>query len=163
MQTAVAEIEQQDSELEKLSDARTRALRWLARREYAVDELRGRLQACGFSESVVSQTLMDLSQEKLLSNNRYVEMLLRSRCQRGYGPVRIYQDAARYGLEDLLEQAVAEQETDWQGLAESAHNKRYRGQKPDDYNSWCKQARFLQSRGFTTDQVRYVLGEVTRG
>ncbi len=78
------------------------------------------------------------------------------------GPIRVYKDAARFGLEDIMQRQVEESGLDWREIATSAHNKRYRGDRPRDYNEWCKQARFLQSRGFNTDQVRFVLGDATR-
>ena len=151
------------SGLEEAVKARASALRWLARREYAVQEMRARLLATGYSESLVEQILVDLMDENYLSDERYIEMLLRARVQSGFGPMRVYKDAARFGLEDLLQRQAEESIVDWREVATTAHNKRYRGEMPRDYNMWCKQARFLQSRGFNTDQVRFVLGDATCG
>lgn len=162
LESLVDQPVQTHSGLEDAVKARSSALRWLARREYAVQEMQARLLASGFSEFLVDQTLSDLIEERYLSDERYVEMLLRTRIRSCFGPIRVYNEAAKYGLEDIMQRQVEESAIDWREIATSAHNKRYRGARPRDYNGWCKQARFLQSRGFNTDQVRFVLGDATR-
>ena len=162
-QSEVDHSEQRNSGLKDAVKARASALRWLARREYAVQEMYARLLASGFSEYLVEQTLSDLIDERYLSDERYIEMLLRTRVQSCFGPIRVYKDAGKFSLEDIMQRQVEDSGIDWREIATSAHNKRYRGDRPRDYNGWCKQARFLQSRGFNTDQIRFVLGDATRG
>ena len=162
LESLVDQSNSRSSSLEEAVKARASALRWLARREYAGQEMRARLLASGYSEYLVEQTLSELTDERYLSDERYIEMLLRTRVQSCFGPIRVYKDAAKFGLEDIMQRQVEESALDWREIASTAHNKRYRGDRPRDYNEWCKQARFLQSRGFNTDQVRFVLGDATR-
>jgi regulatory protein len=104
--------------------------------------------------------LDELIAENLLSEARYAEMLVHSRVNRGYGPLRILAEAQDVGADEaLIRQALDEAAPDWLALAQEAHRKRF-GAPPKDFKERVKQARFLASRGFSASTVSAVLGEI---
>ena len=54
--------------------------------------------------------------------------------------------------------ALADAGTDWPELARAVREKRFGAGAPADFRERARQARFLQYRGFTADQVRQALG-----
>ena len=67
------------------------------------------------------------------------------------GRIKGYYPSA--GQEGLA--AVAE---DWAGIAREIRRKRFGLSPPGDYRERARQARFLQYRGFSAEQVRAALG-----
>lgn len=136
------------------------AMRWLARREYSVHELTGRLAAKGYPTKEVTGALEDLKAQGLVSDARFAESLLRSRIERGYGPVKIALELRTKGVDDaLVEDLLDREEERWLERLEAVWRKRF-GTPPADYREWARQARGLQSRGFTADQVRRVIPDI---
>ena len=136
------------------------ATRWLARREYSVHELERRLRDKGYPARDVADVLADLESRGLVSDRRFAESMARSRVERGYGPVKIAHELRSKGIDDALIEAVVEQDGDyWVARLQAFWEKRY-GRRPVDYQEWARQARGLQSRGFTADQVRRVVPDI---
>lgn len=132
------------------------ALRLLARREHSELELRNKLAARRrFSDAAITSVLAELVDEGLLSNQRFVEMYVRSRFERGYGPARIQAELRERGIDgDLMEQPLAALSRSWVDAAIRQRHKRFGRQVPDDYRERTRQMRFLQHRGFTGEQIR---------
>ncbi len=137
------------------------ALRLLARREYSRTELEGRLAAKGHEKSAIAECLDVLAEQGLQSDARFAESFLRSRIQRGQGPLKIHQELARRGIErELVRSAFSEQEgqggVDWFALACEALARRFSG-PGDTPRERARRERFLAGRGFDFDQVRHAL------
>jgi len=134
------------------------ALRLLARREHSAQELRRKLGDKGFTAGEVENVLERLAQDKLLSDERFVESFIQSRINKGYGPLHIqaelYERGISRGLIDALIQTGAAQ---WSELAVRAQHKRFGQGLPADYKEYARQARFLQQRGFTMEQINSAL------
>lgn len=95
--------------------------------------------------------------EGLLSERRFTESFVRSRLNRGQGPLRIEADLRQRGVAaELIEQYLAGQgeESGWSGTARAARRKRFGDEVPGDLSERARQARFLRSRGFTERQIR---------
>ncbi|MGA8262046.1 MAG: regulatory protein RecX [Arenicellales bacterium] len=136
------------------------AMRWLARREYSVHELGQRLAAKGHDRASVDEALGALESQGLLSDRRFAESLVRSRVEHGYGPLRIAHELRVKGVDDtLIEELVEPDDDTWVARLELVWNKRF-GRRPGDYREWARQARGLQSRGFTAEQVRRVIPDI---
>ena len=136
------------------------AMRWLARREYSVHELGQRLVAKGHARAVVDEALAALESRGLLSDRRFAESLVRSRVEHGYGPLRIAHELRVKGVDDTLIDGVVDPDDDtWVARLEVVWKKRF-GSRPGDYREWARQARGLQSRGFTAEQVRRVIPDI---
>ena len=132
----------------------------LARREHSVLELRRKLHKRDMSGELVEQALLDLVEDGLLHEGRFAESFVSSRITKGQGPLRIRADLSERGVrESLIEQALAESECDWFELAARVRLKRFGSDAPRDFPERAKQSRFLQYRGFTSDQIRSAVGD----
>lgn len=144
--------------------ARRRALDLLAAREHSAQELRGKLRRGELAEQDVDAVLADLASEGLQSDRRFATAFVRSRRERGQGPLRIEADLRQRGVEagliessldgDVDDGSEEEQGSDWAALARAVRRKRFGEEIPGDIDERARQARFLRSRGFTEGQIR---------
>lgn len=133
------------------------ALQLLARREHSTQELRRKLSAKGFAIPEIEAALTQLTQDKLLSEQRFIESFVQSRISKGYGPLQIQGQLYERGVErSLIEASLDSKAQHWYEHARRVHGKRFGEHLPSDYNERAKQARFLQQRGFTLDQINAV-------
>ena len=141
-------------------EARAQAMRWLARREHSVTELVQRLSSKGYSSQDAADVVQRLRGEGLVSDRRFAESLLGSRVERGYGPVKIAHELKARGIDDeLIDELLGDEQEYWLERLRTVWAKRY-GRAPADYREWAKQARGLQARGFTAEQVRRVIPDI---
>ena len=130
----------------------------LARREHSVKELRIKLAARGHDGGVIERTLKDLAERDLLSDERFSKAFLRSRRERGQGPLKIRAQLMERGVRaELIETALGEAAVDWDRCAVAARRRRFGEAPPEDRNQMAKQARFLRGRGFSAAQVARAL------
>ena len=138
--------------------ARRAALDILARREHTTQELLAKLLVKGYAQEVAAEVVARLAREGLASDARFVEMLVSSRRARGYGPMRIRHELEQKGVaSELIDQWLDASGTDWIKQVRQVREKKYGTQLPSDYVERARQARFLQSRGYTRDQIMRVL------
>lgn len=137
------------------------ALGLLARREHSRAELRRKLMARGFESDDVDTELERLQAEGLASDVRFAEHYVRVRTGRGYGPVRIRFELRERGVEEeIIGCALEAPEGGWQRHAERVRRGRFGAQPPGDSTDRARQARFLQFRGFTAEQIGRALRAV---
>jgi len=133
----------------------------LARREHSWLELRHKLAARGYDDAEVDQVLAQLEQERLLSDERFAETYVRTRRERGFGPLRIRAELQERGVADELIARHLEAASDtWRELARDEHRRRFGDVRPADFKERARRARFLQGRGFPVEVVSAVLDEV---
>ena len=139
-----------------LSQARSRAIKYLSIREHASLELRNKLKHKGFEEKVIASVLSELKAKKLLSDERFAESYVRSRTQKGFGPLRIQQELRERGItRDVLTEALDSNDSAvWVAHASHVRQKRFGADLPKGQNELGKQVRFLQYRGFTPSQIK---------
>ena len=102
----------------------------------------------------------DLKVQGLQSDDRFTEAYIHSRIQRGYGPVRIRQELRERRVSgDLIDQYVDVSEFNWKQHALQVREKKFGHSLPSSYKDKAKQSRFLQYRGFTGDQIKYVFND----
>lgn len=90
----------------------------------------------------------------MLSDRRYIEAYHRSRVRRGWGPLRIRAELREHGVDDALIDDYVDVNADyWRDVVRSARAKRFGETPPGGFDERAKQARYLQSRGFTAEQV----------
>ncbi|MCC5868990.1 MAG: regulatory protein RecX [Gammaproteobacteria bacterium] len=132
----------------------------LARREHARAELEHKLAVKGFEASLIAPVLDQLIDERLLDESRFAESFVASRARRGQGTVRIAGDLRQRGVDTaLIDTALAGAQIDWAEVARQVRAGKFGTQLPADYREWARQARFLQYRGFTMDQIHAALDE----
>lgn len=141
-------------------DARLAGMKLLSRREHTCQELRQKLQHKGFNAALAEQVTEDLRREGLVSDERFAESYLRSRIDKGYGPVRIRHELRQRGAsDDIIAATVVEDDPDWLERARRVREKRFGKKLPVDIKDKMKQQRFLQYRGFTQQQLKHAVAE----
>ncbi len=147
-----------DDEVDRSRDpraARRKAMDLLARREHSKHELLEKLQKAGFDENTALDAIEELKDEGLQSDRRFVEAFVQSRVRQGKGPMRIRADLSQRGVRDpVIHEALSEADADWSLLAIDVRRKKFGDDKPVDLKDKARQMRFLQYRGFESDQVR---------
>ena len=138
--------------------ARQAALRLLARRDHSLAELKLKLQQRGFDKITISTVLELLQQNNLLNQPRFIENYIHFRKQKGWGPLCIQQELIARGIaEESIEEKLNIDDNAWLQEATKVLQKKFKHNSPSDFKAWTKQARFLQYRGFTKEQIREVL------
>ena len=111
----------------------------------------------------MERVLAGLEARGLLNEARFVEQHVAARTGRGQGPRRIREELRRRGIDDATARdAVARDDAYWCEQAARARSKRFGDATPADYRAWVRQARFLEGRGFTMEQIRSALGPPPR-
>jgi regulatory protein len=143
---------------ERDKDIEAAAVRLLSRREHSIEELRRKLAARGYAEAGIATVLEKLTAKKLVSDERFVSSYVHHHSRRGQGPVRIRAELRQQGVTDSqIQQGVSTGETDWNQLAGEVRRRKFGAELPRTASERAKQARFLQYRGFNSDQIRAAL------
>lgn len=130
----------------------------LARREHSAFELDRKLASRGHRAEDIAKVLKDLKAHGLLSDERFAESLVSSKRERGYGPVRIRQDLQARGVaQELIDRCIDVDDPGWLDVLRETWAKKFAGRRPVTYKEWARQARFLQYRGFSSEQIRAVI------
>jgi regulatory protein len=138
---------------------RTAALALLAGRDFGRAELARRLERRGYPAEVVVAVVEGLVAERLLSETRFVEQFIRQHASRGHGPARIRAELRERGVPEAeIEAGLDAAAEDWPALAREVRRRRFGLSPPGDYAERARQARFLQYRGFSNEQIRAALG-----
>jgi regulatory protein len=131
----------------------------LAGRDFSRHELTERLLRKGYGAAVVDEAIANIVQEGFLREERFAEQFVTQRAGRGQGPLRVRLGLREKGVEaDTIAQAMEGTETDWVKAAREARRRKFGPAPPADLRERAKQARFLQYRGFSSDQIRAALG-----
>ena len=102
--------------------------------------------------------LDSLEQRNLLSDARYAEQYVGMRTRKGYGPVRISNELRERGVSsELIAISLEQADVDWSEMLRQAHDRKYGHQLSGDYKEQVRRARFLEYRGFYSEQIRELL------
>jgi len=131
------------------------ALRLLARREHSESELRHKLASRNVRDDIIDTLVAELAAQGLLSDRRFADAYARGRYERGFGPLRIRAELQQRGVAgDLVSEILNGLRGDWEDSAIRQRRKRFGAQLPEHARERARQTRFLQQRGFTSDQIR---------
>nr|WP_281286457.1 recombination regulator RecX [Pleionea sediminis] len=140
--------------------AREKAISLLARREHSRKELHQKLLQKGFAESDIIEDLDALENKGWLSDFRFTESWIRHRIQGGYGPYRIQQELNAKGVgQEIINEKLDEVELNWFDLARQVWRKKY-SRLPESWEDKAKQIRFLQYRGFYTEDIETMFNTI---
>jgi len=132
----------------------------LARREHSAAELRRKLAARGCDPALAAEVIEALRADGWQSDVRFADSFVRSRVERGHGPLRVRFELRRRGIADaVIEAVLAEQDPDWTALARRVCRRRFGDGPARDRGDYARRWRFLAQRGFDSDQIRSVLDE----
>ncbi|MBF5039210.1 recombination regulator RecX [Methylophilus sp. 13] len=135
---------------------RQRALEYLAKREYSYTELGQKLKAYAEEADDLPALLDDFKQRGWLSDARFTEQLVHARKAK-FGSARVANELREKGVDDtLIAEAVAGLQDNEVARASEVWRKKFKA-APITREEWAKQARFLQSRGFTFDVIKHIL------
>ena len=123
-------------------------LKMLMRREHSRLELFQKLQTKGFDVDVVNNSISKLVGQNYQSDDRFSEEFIQMRFNQGKGPVKIASDLKMRGI-NTFDLSVF----DWFQLVKEIRQRKFGDLSSLDFKETAKQKRFLQSRGFTLDQI----------
>lgn len=145
---------EQDDRFTNPIEARKKAMDYLARREYGYQELKRKLANFGFMTDAVDVAVEQLVADGLQDDRRFVEALVQSRISQGKGPARILSDLSQKGIrESLSNEVLADTDIDWRSLARDVRRRKFGRSTPGDFKEKARQMRFLQYRGFLSEQI----------
>jgi regulatory protein len=141
-----------------VTSLKQQAIRLLARREHTHAELQKKLAGEGTVEEIAA-VLADLSANGLLSDQRTAASYLRSHGAR-FGAAKLRQTLRAKGADDetIASAIEAADMPDEMERARAIWLRKFR-EPPQNQSDWARQARFLQSRGFSSDVIRRLLKE----
>ena len=132
-----------------------KALRYLSYREHSRLELEQKLQ--DFDPDLVDAVLDDLAARDYQSDKRFAESYTRYRIHKGYGERYIRQVLKQRGVQnDIITHVLADYQHTWFELVVEVQQKRFQT-LPNNPKAYAKQMRFLQYRGFSSEQIRHAL------
>ena len=141
----------------KSSDVRRAAMDLLARREHSKHEIFLKLtRRLGDHPELFEQEVGKLTNEGLQSDRRLAEAFIRSRTNRGQGPVKIRMELRAKQVDDeIISTAFEECGVDWSELAQSVTGKKFGDElvKATDMKTKARISRFMQQRGFSFDHI----------
>ena len=138
-----------------MSSLRQKALKLLTRREHSRFELAQKLEKLGSPEEITA-VLDHLEQTGLLSDQRAAATYLASHAAR-FGAAKLkYALRAKGIAAELIEQCLEENLGSEDARALEVWRRKF-AHPPADARDWAKQARFLQSRGFSTNAITKTL------
>ena len=123
-------------------------LKMLMRREHSRLELFQKLQTKGFDVDVVNNSISKLVEQNYQSDDRFSEEFIQMRFNQGKGPLKIASELKMRGI-NTFDLSVF----DWFQLAKEIRQRKFGDLSSLDFKETAKQKRFLQSRGFTLDQI----------
>ena len=136
------------------TEALHRAVDLLSRREHSAKELTNKLKQKDFSSDDIAEVLLYLQEKNYQSDVRFAESACNSRVNKGYGWRYIQQELSFKGVNSSVISELKESLTiDWYYQAELAYNRRFGDSEIKDQKDKAKRIRFMQSRGFDSDQI----------
>ena len=139
--------------------ARRAALLLLGRRDYASGELLAKLTVSGYAQEAAREAVAALQEERLLDDGRFLENFVRAHAGRGQGPARIRQELSVLGFPAADIQAALEAGPDFTALCREVRARKFGARPPASWVERGRQGRFLQYRGFSSDDIRLATGQ----
>lgn len=138
------------------AEVRDIAVRYLARREYGIEELKRKLVQRGAEADVADQVVSDFAEQDLVSDERFTEMYIRTRIRRLFGPLKIRGELRQRGIPDhLISSGLKVESETWLKAAAQWADRRVHGEL--DFEQNAKLHRKLMNRGFSYDQASTAL------
>lgn len=148
----------EQSEPLTLAELKKIAIDLLSRRDHSRQELAQKLRQKGGLDDDIQQLLDWCCAENYQSDERYAVLLVRSKINKGYGPLYLSQAAREQGIsKELLTRTIETLEIDWFELALAQYRKKYQGKPVEDFQDKQKRMGYLQRRGFNGAQIQYAL------
>jgi regulatory protein len=144
----------------ELADLKRMALNWLSRRDYSEAQLKQRLARQGGEAVDIANVILWCKSEGYLDQQRFIEMLVRSRVNKGYGLNYIVQECRQQHIErEQVQQCTAALNIDWFAQAQQQYQKKYGQTVVTEYKDKLKRMAYLQRRGFSSEQIQFAINQ----
>ena len=135
-----------------------KALDLVSRREHSRHELMQKLdKRYPNTAQIIEDALDKLETNKILDDERFAEMYLNSRARKGFGPKKIEMELHSKKVDSFFISNAVEAYENWLENAQRELKKKFKDQKPTDYQSKMKQKQFLFTRGFSSPIIDKIL------
>ena len=131
---------------------RLKIMDFLSRREHSSKEIYQKMSRKVESKEMLLESIEELEQDGLLSDERFAESYFQSRKRRGFGPLRIKSELIQRGVKEKLFYSL-EKEIDWSSNALDALKKKLNGKVPQETKEILKLKNFLNYRGFEFQDI----------
>jgi regulatory protein len=149
------------SQIEKITEPdklRSRALYWISRKEYSIKALYEKLEGICDDEIMVADLMEDFIQRDWVNNERFMASFTRLKMNSGLGQMRIKRELTQQGIKESdVNMYFEASEFDWFEQALNTYQKKYGDSPCEDYKERAKRFRFMQYRGFNSDQIKYAM------
>tara|TARA_Y100000996_G_scaffold321092_1_gene257222 strand:- start:129 stop:623 length:495 start_codon:yes stop_codon:yes gene_type:complete len=131
---------------------RLKIMDFLSRREHSSREILKKMSNRVESKEMLLDSIKELVDDGLLSDERFAESYFQSRKNKGYGPLRIRNELKQRGVGDQIFSSLSN-EVDWSKYALEALKKKTNGDLPSEIKDVLKLKRFLNYRGFDFQDI----------
>ena len=145
-------------ELRDLVKARQIALRHLARREHSEQELTAKLSK-NFDNEIVDETVNLLREKGEVCDKRFAEMLVRSRFNKGFGPIYISKELRSKGVDpDIGKECLFEFDGQWHQKAKELLEKKRIQKQQFQNNEHRNDETLIKSKALEDKLIRFLFG-----
>ncbi|WP_409074772.1 regulatory protein RecX [Pantoea sp. C3] len=151
-----------------------RAMRVLGMRDHSREELKRKLQQSvqrtAYMQQKTPETITEEQMEKVLdwcqengwlNDERFTERFIQSRSRKGYGPQRIRMELTQKGIgRDAIDIAMEETNIDWAECAAQLAERKFGLPLPKEWKEKAKVQRFLQSKGFLSEDIQSIFRNI---
>jgi len=131
---------------------RLKIMDFLSRREHSSQEIFKKMSNRVESKEMLLDSIQELVNDGLLSDERFAESYFHSRKNKGYGPLRIRNELKQRGIGDQIYFSLSN-EVDWSKYALEVLKKKINGDIPTETKGVLKLKRFLNYRGFDFQDI----------
>ena len=150
----------------RIRESYGRAVRLLTLREHTKLELRRKLGVRQSNPKIVDAVIQRLEDEGYLSEERFTEIFVRSRLNKGQGPLKIQAALRERGISDqLIITYLSFGDEFWIVQATSVDQKKFStdqssqgGGRKTQIALWQRRVQFLKDRGFSSHTIQKVVG-----
>jgi regulatory protein len=147
------------NENEEYKEIKYTITRLLARREHSCHELALKLKLREFDTELVAYWLKKFAESDIQSDQRFAEMLVRSKINKGAGELGVKNEFRIHCIdEDIVKTVLEHLEIDWFEQAVNVLAKKIGNTQLDEPKVYQKYYRFMLQRGFTAEQIHYAMG-----
>ena len=131
---------------------RLKIMDFLSRREHSSKEIFQKMSQRVESKELLEDSINELVEDGLLSDERFAESYFQSRKNRGFGPLRIKNELTQRGVKESIFNSI-QVDTEWSFYALEVLEKKINGKKPEEMKEILKLKKFLNYRGFEFEDI----------
>ncbi|EAS43465.1 recombination regulator RecX [Photobacterium profundum] len=134
------------------------AIGYLSRRDHAEMELRIKLQGKHYGQDEIDSAITDCLEHGWLNDHRYTSLIVRNSIAKGLGELRLREELKKKGISEAIINLVFEEcDVDWFEHAKDVALRKFGISDADTLKEKAKRYRFMEYRGFDSDQISYAL------